>query len=110
PFSGSAARGEVSATTLLPLYAEPGRTRRKCAHSGSSVFLGVSSSWCGGVSPRSGFVISRLPVSTQRVALEAVLKAQLTAAVLREVDRRSLTHAELPAHPGVSRSAVTGLL
>src|SRR5262249_10863723 len=52
----------LSATTLLPLWPEPGRTRRKSGHSGSSVFLGVSSSWCGGVSPRSGFVISRSPV------------------------------------------------
>ena len=42
--------------------------------------------------------------------LEAVLKAQLIAAVLREVDRRGLTHAELAAHSGVSRSAVTGIL
>jgi predicted DNA-binding protein (UPF0251 family) len=31
-------------------------------------------------------------------------------AVLREVDRRGLTHAELAAHSGVSRSAVTGIL
>ena len=42
--------------------------------------------------------------------LEAVLKAQLIAAVLREVDRRGLTHAELAAHSGPSRSAVTGIL
>jgi predicted XRE-type DNA-binding protein len=42
--------------------------------------------------------------------LEAVLKAQLIVAVLREVDRRGLTHAELAAHSGVSRSAVTGIL
>jgi phage-related protein/predicted XRE-type DNA-binding protein len=42
--------------------------------------------------------------------LEAVLKAQLIAAVLREIDRRGLTHAELAAHSGLSRSAVTGIL
>src|SRR5262249_1371392 len=42
--------------------------------------------------------------------LEAVLKAQLIAAVLREVDRRGLTHAELAAQSGLSRSAVTGIL
>jgi predicted XRE-type DNA-binding protein len=42
--------------------------------------------------------------------LEAVLKAQLIAAVLREVDRRGLTHAELATHSGLSRSAVTGIL
>ena len=42
--------------------------------------------------------------------LEAVLKAQLIAAVLREVDRRGLTHADLAAHSGLPRSAVTGIL
>jgi len=31
-------------------------------------------------------------------------------AVLREVDRRGLTHAELAAHSGLARSAVTGIL
>jgi hypothetical protein len=48
-----------AATTLLPLWPEPGRTRRKCVQSGSSGFCGDSSSWCRGVSPRSEFVISR---------------------------------------------------
>ena len=42
--------------------------------------------------------------------LEAVLKAQLIAAVLREVDRRGLTHAGLAAAAGLPRSAVTGIL
>jgi antitoxin component HigA of HigAB toxin-antitoxin module len=42
--------------------------------------------------------------------LEAVLKAQFIAAVLREVDRRGLTHAALAAHSGLPRSAVTGIL
>ena len=42
--------------------------------------------------------------------LEAVLKAQLIAAVLREVDRRGLTHAELAASAGLPRTAVTGIL
>jgi predicted XRE-type DNA-binding protein len=42
--------------------------------------------------------------------LEAVLKAQLIAAVLREVNRRGLTHTELAAHSGLPRSAVTGIL
>jgi predicted XRE-type DNA-binding protein len=42
--------------------------------------------------------------------LEAVLKAQLIAAVLREVDRRGLTHAELAERSGLPRSAVTGIL
>jgi predicted XRE-type DNA-binding protein len=42
--------------------------------------------------------------------LEAVLKAQLIAAVLREVDRRGFTHAELASRAGLPRSAVTGIL
>ena len=42
--------------------------------------------------------------------LEAVLKAQLIAAVLREVDRRGLTHLELAKRSGLPRSAVTGIL
>jgi predicted XRE-type DNA-binding protein len=49
----------------------------------------------------------RIPKSR---GLEAVLKAHLIAAVLREVDRRGLTHAELARHSGLSRSAVTGIL
>ena len=42
--------------------------------------------------------------------LEAVVKAQLTAAVVREVARRGLTHAALAARSGLPRSAVTGML
>lgn len=42
--------------------------------------------------------------------LEAVLKARLIAAVLREADRQGLTHAELASRAGLSRSAVTGIL
>jgi len=42
--------------------------------------------------------------------LEAVLKAQMIAAVVREVGRRRLTHVELAARSGLSRSAVTGIL
>ena len=42
--------------------------------------------------------------------MEAVLKAQLIAAVLREVDRRGLTHAELAVRAGLPRTAVTGIL
>ena len=42
--------------------------------------------------------------------LEAVLKAQLIAAVLREIDRRGLTHAELANRAGLPYSAVTGIL
>jgi hypothetical protein len=43
-------------------------------------------------------------------ALEAVLKARLIAAVVHEVGRRGMTHAELAARSGLSRSAVTGIL
>ena len=43
-------------------------------------------------------------------ALEAVMKAQLIAAVLREVTRQQLTHGELAERTGLPRSAVTGIL
>jgi predicted XRE-type DNA-binding protein len=43
-------------------------------------------------------------------ALEAMLKAQLIAAVVRETGRRGMTHTELAARSGLSRSAVTGIL
>ena len=46
----------------------------------------------------------------QSRGLEAVLKAQRIAAVLREVDRRGLTHVELAERSGLPRSAVTGIL
>jgi len=42
--------------------------------------------------------------------LEAVVKARLVSAVLREVDRKRLTHAELAARSGLPRSAVSGIL
>ncbi len=42
--------------------------------------------------------------------LEAVLKAQLIAATIREVRRRGLTHTIVAARSGLSRSAVTGIL
>src|SRR5262249_12354045 len=60
----------LSATTLLPLWPKPGRTRRKGGQSGSSGFRWPRASWGWGVSPRSGFVISRSPVRLRRVALE----------------------------------------
>ena len=42
--------------------------------------------------------------------LEAVWKAHLIAAVLKESVRRGLTHAELAARSRLPRSAVTGIL
>lgn len=49
----------------------------------------------------------RIPKSR---GLEAVLKAQLIAAVVREVSRRGLTHGELAERSGLPRSSVTGIL
>ena len=43
-------------------------------------------------------------------ALEAMLKAQLIAAVVREIGRRGITHTELATRSGLPRSAVTGIL
>ena len=49
----------------------------------------------------------RIPKSR---GLEATLKAQLIAAVLREVEQRGLTHSALAQRSGLPRSAVTGIL
>jgi predicted XRE-type DNA-binding protein len=49
----------------------------------------------------------RIPKSR---GLEAVVKAHLIAAIVREVGRRGLTHTELAAGSGLPRSAVTGIL
>lgn len=51
----------------------------------------------------------QLSVSKAR-GLEAVVKAQLISAVMRETERRGLTHAELARASGLPRSAVTGIL
>jgi predicted XRE-type DNA-binding protein len=42
--------------------------------------------------------------------MEAVLKAQLIAAIVREIRRRGLTHADVATRSGLPRSAVTGIL
>ena len=42
--------------------------------------------------------------------LEAVLKAQLIEAIVREISRRGLTHADVAGRSGLARSAVTGIL
>jgi len=52
---------------------------------------------------------AQLGISKSR-GLAALLKAQLIAAVRREVDRQHLTHAEVARRSGLSRSAVTGIL
>jgi len=51
----------------------------------------------------------QLRISRSR-GLDAVVKAQLIAAVLREITRRQLTHAELAERARLSRSTVTGIL
>lgn len=43
-------------------------------------------------------------------ALQAVFKARMIDAVLKESERRGLTHAELAERSGLPRSAVTGIL
>lgn len=57
----------------------------------------------------AGALAKALGISKGR-ALQAVLKAQLVAAVLREAERRGMTHATLAAQSGLPRSAVTGIL
>jgi predicted XRE-type DNA-binding protein len=54
--------------------------------------------------------LSRMLSIPKSRALEATLKAQLIAAVVSEVGRRGLTHAELARRSGLPRSAVTGIL
>jgi predicted XRE-type DNA-binding protein len=51
----------------------------------------------------------QLNISRSR-ALEAVVKARLITAILREVERRKITHAVLAQRSGLPRSAVTGIL
>jgi predicted XRE-type DNA-binding protein len=46
----------------------------------------------------------------RRRGLEAVIKARLIAAVLREVSRQRLTHATLATRSGLPRSSVSGIL
>lgn len=46
----------------------------------------------------------------KRRGLEAVLKARLIAAIVREVARLGITHEKLAARSGLARSAVTGIL
>ena len=58
----------------------------------------------------SGKVLSKkLGISPAR-GMEAVIKAKLIDAVLREAERQGLTHAELASRSGLSRSVVTGIL
>ena len=56
-----------------------------------------------------GRLARRLGITKSR-ALEAVIKAQLIAAVTREIERRGLTHTEVAERSGLPRTAVTGIL
>jgi predicted XRE-type DNA-binding protein len=54
--------------------------------------------------------LAQLLVIPRRRGLEAVMKARLIAAVLRELRRQHLTHATLATRSGLSRSTVSGIL
>lgn len=51
----------------------------------------------------------KLGISSHR-GIEAVIKAQLIAAVIKEVQKQDLTHVELAKKSKLPRSAVTGIL
>ena len=51
----------------------------------------------------------KLGISPLR-GIEAVIKAQLIAAVIKEVQKQDLTHVELAKKAKLPRSAVTGIL
>lgn len=58
----------------------------------------------------SGYELAKkLKISPAR-GIEAVLKAQLISAILKETERQELTHVELAKRSGLSRSTVTGIL
>ena len=59
--------------------------------------------------PSAAGLAGQLGIPKSR-GVEAVLKAQLIAAVTREIERRRLTHAEVAARSGLPRTAVTGIL
>ncbi|NUM59121.1 MAG: XRE family transcriptional regulator [Bdellovibrionaceae bacterium] len=51
----------------------------------------------------------KLGISPHR-GIEAVIKAQLISAIIREVEAKELTHVELSKKSKLPRSAVTGIL
>jgi len=57
----------------------------------------------------AGRLARELGISKGR-ALEAVVKADLIAAVLKAAEKKGLTHVELAQRSGLPRSAVTGIL
>jgi predicted XRE-type DNA-binding protein len=54
--------------------------------------------------------ISRMLGISRARAMEAVIKAELIAAVTKSIDRLGMTHAEVAERAGLPRSAVTGIL
>jgi predicted XRE-type DNA-binding protein len=52
---------------------------------------------------------AKLKISPSR-ALEAVIKAQLIAAIVKIAQKKGLTHETLAERSGLPRSAVTGIL
>jgi predicted XRE-type DNA-binding protein len=57
-----------------------------------------------------GAAISRMLGISRARAMEAVIKAELIAAVTKSIDRLGMTHAEVAERAVLPRSAVTGIL
>lgn len=58
----------------------------------------------------SGSELSKQLGISQSRGMEAVIKAQLITAVLKNAKKEGLTHEELAKRSGLPRSAVTGIL
>jgi predicted XRE-type DNA-binding protein len=54
--------------------------------------------------------IAKMFSVSQARGMEAVIKAQLISAVMKQVEKDGVTHAQLAARSGLPRSAVTGIL
>ena len=54
--------------------------------------------------------IAKMFSVSQARGMEAVIKAQLISAILKEVEREGWTHGEIAKRAGLPRSAVTGIL
>ena len=57
-----------------------------------------------------GAAISGMLGISRARAMEAVIKAELIAAVTKSINRLGMTHAEVAERAGLPRSAVTGIL
>ena len=58
----------------------------------------------------SGTDLARELGISKSTGMEAVIKAQLISAVLKNAKKEGLTHEELATRSGLPRSAVTGIL